>query len=462
MSTTAAPTAAPPAFHLLAKPTGAVCNLDCTLLLLPLEGDAVPGQPLPHGRRPARDVHAPVRSRRTRAPEVTIAWQGGEPTLMGLDFFRRSVELARRYRRPGQRVEHTIQTNGTLLDDEWAAFFASTISSSASASTARASCTTPTASTRAARHVRRGRCAAWPAPATHGVEFNILVHASTPPTPSTRCEVYRFLRDECGAAFVQFIPIVERATPRRPTRQAPVPWTPGATARSTRRPGDLVTERSVTRRAVRRFLIDVFDEWVRRDVGDGVRADVRRGARDLGRRARQPLHPLARPAATRWRWSTTATCTRATTSSSPTTCSATSARRTCSSWWRRSEQRAFGHDKRDTLPRYCRECDVRFACHGGCPKDRFSRRPTAKPGLNYLCAGYKAFFHHVDAPMRFMAELLRRGRAARQYHAHLPRSRGDAAPPAATTLAPAAAAASSNTATGLPPTRAPTEPLDRF
>jgi len=71
-------------------------------------------------------------------------------------------------------------------------------------------------------------------------------------------------------------------------------------------------------------------------------------------------------------------------------------------------QRHFGDDKRDTLPRYCRDCDVRFACHGECPKNRFITTPDGEPGLNYLCAGYKAFFHHVEAPMRFMADELRR------------------------------------------------------
>jgi uncharacterized protein len=75
------------------------------------------------------------------------------------------------------------------------------------------------------------------------------------------------------------------------------------------------------------------------------------------------------------------------------------------------QQTRFGLDKRDTLPAYCRSCDVRFACHGGCPKDRFIRTPDGEPGLNYLCAGYKAFFHHIDGPMRAMSELLRRGRA---------------------------------------------------
>ncbi|MDH4178354.1 MAG: SEC-C metal-binding domain-containing protein, partial [Thermoleophilia bacterium] len=75
------------------------------------------------------------------------------------------------------------------------------------------------------------------------------------------------------------------------------------------------------------------------------------------------------------------------------------------------QQRQFGLDKRDTLPRFCLDCDVRFACHGGCPKDRFIRTPDGEPGLNYLCPGYKLFFHHVDEPMRTMRNLLRAGRA---------------------------------------------------
>jgi uncharacterized protein len=75
------------------------------------------------------------------------------------------------------------------------------------------------------------------------------------------------------------------------------------------------------------------------------------------------------------------------------------------------QQRQFGLNKRDSLPGYCRECEVRFACHGECPKNRFIETPDGEPGLNYLCAGYKAFFLHVDKPMRLMTELLRRNRA---------------------------------------------------
>jgi uncharacterized protein len=72
----------------------------------------------------------------------------------------------------------------------------------------------------------------------------------------------------------------------------------------------------------------------------------------------------------------------------------------------------FGQDKRDTLPKYCRQCEVRFACHGECPKNRFITTPDGEPGLNYLCAGYKAFFKHIDRPMKMMANLLRHNRYA--------------------------------------------------
>ena len=123
------------------------------------------------------------------------------------------------------------------------------------------------------------------------------------------------------------------------------------------------------------------------------------------------------------------------------------------------QQRAFGLAKRDTLPRYCRECDVRFACHGGCPKDRFIRTPEGEPGLNYLCAGYKAFFHHIDEPMRTMSELLRQGRApselmgARTRHGTREIQRGGGQGWAKRPLSRVAADARSSIATGRQPDR---------
>ena len=144
------PRSAPRAFHLLAKPTGAVCNLDCTYCFFLSKEMLYPGSRfrmaddlLDSYLRQLIEAHA-------GAPEVVVAWQGGEPTMMGLDFFRRSVELAERYRQPGQRIVYTIQTNGTLLDDEWGAFFAEHGFLVGLSIDGPRRCTTPTASTRAA------------------------------------------------------------------------------------------------------------------------------------------------------------------------------------------------------------------------------------------------------------------------------------------------------------------------
>jgi uncharacterized protein len=117
------PRSAPRQFHLLAKPTGAVCNLDCSYCFFLSKELLYPGSRF----RMAEDLLAAYLRQlieaQAGAPEVVVAWQGGEPTMMGLDFFRRSVELVDSMKLPGQQVAHTIQTNGTLLDDEWAAFF---------------------------------------------------------------------------------------------------------------------------------------------------------------------------------------------------------------------------------------------------------------------------------------------------------------------------------------------------
>src|SRR2546430_2329096 len=142
-------------------------------------------------------------------PEVTIAWQGGEPTMMGLDFFRRSVELAQRHLRPGQRAAYTIQTNGTLLDEEWAAFF------KAHGFLVGISIDGPREMHDAYRVNRGGRGSFGQVMRGLGhlraaeVDWNALTTVHAKNADHGR-EVYRFLRDECGAGFVQFIPIIER------------------------------------------------------------------------------------------------------------------------------------------------------------------------------------------------------------------------------------------------------------
>ena len=398
---------APPAFHLLAKPTGAVCNLDCSYCFFLSKEMLYPGsrfrmadELLELYLRQLIEAHA-------GAPEVTIAWQGGEPTLMGLDFFRRSVELADRYLEPGQRAAYTIQTNGTLLDEEWAAFFRE------HEFLVGLSIDGPRSMHDAYRVNKGGKGTfdeVMQGLATlreGGVEWNALttIHAAN---ANHGREVYCFLRDDCGARFVQLIPIIERVA--EANGNGTVPWTSWRDRPLYVQEGDRVTGRSVTADQYGRFLIDVFEEWVRRDVGE-------------------VYVQLFDVALANWVGEPPSLCIHSETCGLALALEHTGDVYSCDHFVEPKHrlgnikelplatlvssprQRQFGRDKLETLPDYCLECDVRFACHGGCPKDRFIETPDGDPGLNYLCAGYKAFFHHIDRPMRFMSEQLRRGLA---------------------------------------------------
>ena len=280
-------TEAPRAFHLLSKPTGAVCNLDCSYCFFLSKEMLYPGSRF----RMADDLlEAYIRQlleAHPDAPEVAVAWQGGEPTLMGVEFFRRSVELVEQYRRPGQAVAYTIQTNGTKLDDEFCAFLKE------HDFLVGLSVDGPRELHDAYRVDKGGKgsfdqvMGGWRKLVEHGVEFNILctVHDRN---GDRGAEVYRFFRDELGARFVQFIPIIERvADPAHGTE----PWSTWRDRPLYQQEGDLVTTRSVGSRAVGRLPRRRV-----RGVGaprrrHGARADVRRRARELGRRAAEPLHP---------------------------------------------------------------------------------------------------------------------------------------------------------------------------
>ena len=398
---------APPAFHLLAKPTGAQCNLDCDYcfflskeMLYPDSRFRMTDATLEQYLRQLIGAHATV-------PEVTIAWQGGEPTLMGLDFFRRSVEIAQRYLKPGQRAVHTIQTNGTKLDAEWATFFKEHEFLVGISIDGPREIHDTYRVTRGGRgsfdQVMRGLDALRAA----DVDWNALttIHAAN---AERGREVYCFLRDALGARFVQFIPIIERVPDAN--EDGTVPWSSWRDRPLYVQEGDVVTARSVSGEGYGRFLIDVFEEWVRRDVG-------------------KVYVQMFDVALANWYGEPAGLCIHSETCGNalalehngdlyscdhfvePDHLLGNIAERDMLELVASPRQRQFGLDKLDTLPRFCLECDVRFACHGGCPKDRFISTPDGEPGLNYLCPGYKAFFHHIDEPMRTMCDLLREGRA---------------------------------------------------
>jgi len=390
------PPPAPPStlrvpFHVLAKPTGPICNLDCEYCFFLSKESLYPGDRF----RMSDDLMAEyLRQYIGSQPDgdVTVAWQGGEPTLMGVDFFRRAVEVADSVRRPGQQLQHTIQTNGTLLTDEWCELLAR------HRFLVGISIDGPPDLHDRYRVDKRG------GPTSdkvlrglallqaHGVDVNVLctVHAANQDRP---LDVYRYFRDELGLTFIQFIPIVEREND------------------TGFQEGDTVTDRSVDPAAWGTFLEAVFDEWVTRDVGtvfvqlfDAALASwcdlpstlciFRTTCGDaLALEHNGDLYSCDHFVEPDHLLGNIATTTMVELVTSP-------------------KQRAFGQAKADALPAYCRSCDVRFACNGECPRNRFTHTPDGEPGLNYLCAGYKSFFTHIDGSMRLMAQLLRSGRYA--------------------------------------------------
>jgi uncharacterized protein len=224
----------------------------------------------------------------------------------------------------------------------------------------------------------------------HQVDFNILctVHAGNGDHP---LEVYRYFRDELGAEFIQFIAIVERDND------------------TGFQEGNKVTNRSIKSRQYGKFLSAVFDEWVKTDVG----------------RVYVQIFDVALGA---WIGQPPSLCIFAPTCGNALAIEHTGDLYACDHFVEPNyflgnimeenmldlvasdQQRKFGRDKLDTLPQYCRQCEVRFTCNGGCPKNRFIKTPDGEDGLNYLCAGYKQFFTHIDFPMRIMAYLLRQNR----------------------------------------------------
>jgi len=397
-------------FHLLAKPTGAICNLDCKYCFFLSKEMLYPGSRF---RMADELLETYIRQllESQPGPEVVVGWQGGEPTLMGLEFFERSIGYVDRYKKPRQRVSYTIQTNGTKLDAAWCAFFKK------HNVLVGLSVDGPRALHDAYRVDKGGRGTfddvmhGWRLLSRHGVDVNILctVHAANADHP---LEVYRFFRDELKTEFIQFIPIIERVTPQ----MLPVANSGWGERGSDPRPlflleGNQVTDRSVGAEQWGRFLIGVFDEWVKRDVG-------------------KIYVQMFDAALASWVGAPPSMCIFSETCGSALALEHNGDLYSCDHFVEpkyllgniqqvhmlqlvtSEQQRQFGLAKRDTLPRYCRECPVRFACHGECPKNRFISTPDGEPGLNYLCAGYLAFFTHIDPTMRLMADLLRKGRFA--------------------------------------------------
>jgi uncharacterized protein len=386
----------PLGFHVMIKPAGSACNLNCTYCFY-LSKAALPGGP---GLRNMSDetlellIRGYIRDVTTH--EVVFTWQGGEPTLRGLDFFRKAVALQKKYAKPGQTVLNDLQTNGTLIDEQWCRFLKKndflvglSIDGPEHLHDAfrRAKDGSPTFHKvlRAARLLRH-----------FGVPFNTLTSVNRT-NAAYPLEVYRFLTKELGSTHIQFSPVVEpKGFEQAAPRSAEGSHMPGADEPRAR-PGhaeSIVTDWSVDAGAWGAFLCAVFDEWYDRDLGRvlvnqfetlvsqhlGLGPQMCVYAEACGKALAvehdgrvyscdhfvYPKHEIGNIHENRLR---DIVLFRA--------------------------QVKFGYAKSEALPSYCLSCEYLSDCRGECPKNRLLRTPEGEPGLNYLCNGLKAFYAHA-------------------------------------------------------------------
>lgn len=389
----------PLAYHVIAKPTGPICNLACRYCFY-LEKDRLyPDQTSWAMRDDVLESFIRQYIESQDIPAISFAWQGGEPTLLGVDFFRKVVQLQKKYA-DGKTIENCFQTNATLLDDEWGEFLAehnflvglSIDGPEEYHDKFRVDKGGRPTFTR----VMKGRDIL----KKHSVEFNTLTcvqnHNSKYPL-----ETYHFLK-EIGQGFIQFIPIVERRT-RKPEDGE-------LTLVSSESPEEaMVTEWSVRALDYGKFLSAIFDEWVRNDVSRYFVQifDVALEAWYVGSASLCVFQEACGQAMAIEHNGDLYSCDHYV---YPENLLGNILETPLAELALSPKQKAFGNRKSETLPPYCLECPVLFACRGECPKHRFLRTPTGDPGLNYLCKGYKHFFSHIDPWMRFMADELRAGR----------------------------------------------------
>ena len=418
----------PTAFHVMTKPIGPICNLDCKYCFYLEKEKLYPGERTWKMSDEVLETYVRQYIEHQEAPQISFAWQGGEPTLLGVDFFRRAVELQKKYAN-GRTIHNAIQTNGTLLDEAWCEFLL------ANDFLVGLSIDGPRELHDAYRVDKQQRgtfddvMRGLEMLRKHGVEFNTLTVVNRVNSRKP-LEVYQFLK-QAGSGFIQFIPLVERLPQTRLKvldLDLAAPPVPGETDDG----ASPVTDWSVRAHDYGEFLVRIFDQWVRRDVG---RVFVQLFDVALGN----------------WMGTGSSLCVFAEKCGTALAIEHNGDVFSCDHYvypkynlgnvMNRSlgemvgseQQRRFGSDKLDTLPQYCRRCEVRFACNGECPKHRFARTPDGEEGLNYLCPAYKRFFNHIDPYMRKMAALIKSRQPASAIMGTLARAEQDARPPGAAT-----------------------------
>lgn len=383
--------------YVMLKPAGASCNLACRYCYYleksrlyddAASASAMSDELLEEFTRQYLEAQT--------MPQVLFTWHGGEPLLRPLSFYRRALALQRKYAR-GRQIDNCLQTNGTLLTDEWCEFLRE------NRFLVGISIDGPQPLHDAYRLTRGGR------PTfdavmrgirllqKHGVEWNAMavVHRLNAEQP---LEFYRFFR-EIGCQYLQFTPVVERVVRRDD----------GCSLAAGSEQGGALTDHSVTPSQWGRFLCTLYDEWVRRDVG---RLFVQLFDATLANWVGEPpgvcsLSSSCGHAAVMEHNGDVYSCDHFV---FPAYRLGNIRRQSLTQLLYSERQQQFGRQKTEGLPRQCRECSYLFACHGECPRNRFAVDAYGEPHLNYLCTGYRQYFAHVAADMDFMRAELEAGR----------------------------------------------------
>lgn len=395
-------------FHVMVKPVGAACNLDCTYCFYLHKDELLPAGPSRRMSDEVLEAHIRQYIAGQDGEQVVFSWQGGEPTLMGLEFFQKVVALEARYQKPGQTIENDLQTNGTLLDDEWCRFLKQHNFLVGLSIDGPQHLHDRYRLTKGGRPTFAQVLAAAKLLHQHGVPFNTLtvvnrINAKHP------LEVYRFLRREVGSTYIQFIPCVE---PRDFTSVAPQKWDPaklpvvGTPQARPGHPDSIVTEWSVDPLDWGEFLCVIWDEWLSRDFGQVlVNLFETMVAQSMGLPSQLCIFnefcgkglALERDGSLfscdhyvypEYRLGNILEQDEADLAFSP-------------------QQQQFGFAKRDTLPKMCRECPHLKLCWGECPKHRCLKTKDREPGLNYLCLGLQRFFTHIKRDLPAILHRLR-------------------------------------------------------
>ncbi|MEP2531824.1 anaerobic sulfatase maturase [Shimia sp.] len=389
----------PRPFHIMTKPIGPRCNIDCAYCYYLEKEKLFPSE---KKFRMSDDVlDAYIRqtvetSLEAGLPEVSFAWQGGEPTMLGVDYFRKIIALQKKYAPENTKVSNAIQTNGMLLNDDWGAFLHD------NAFLVGLSVDGPKKIHDRYRVDRAGRptfdavMAGLDVLQRHNVDYNAMTTVHRANSGKAK-EVYRFLKG-AGFEFLQFIPIAERSAGDGLASAPQVDMDPG----------NNVTNWSVAPRAYGKFLCDVFDAWFKNDIGKVYVQyfDVQLGL---------------------WMGAPSTLCIFAETCGNGLALEHDGSLYACDHYvypeyrlgnitetplrdmlWRQ-DQIEFGLDKKNSLTGQCQSCSFRFACNGGCPKHRFAKSKSGEDGHNYFCESYTMFMRHAGERLQKMASLVSRG-----------------------------------------------------